>query len=630
MQSVTNFFSEIFNNTSNLLKLISILVAIFLAITPKLYRWWQNYRDRQSLRKRLGADLYTRENILNATQYYIKPYCQDVDPTQEEEIRAVHGVQADLFETIDKQLANPKKYKFMIVLADSGMGKTSFVLNYYARYWRSSRRRRQYKLALVPLGIPDADSYIKNFPDQSNTVLFLDAFDEDTRAIDQDCRQRLGELFKLCTNFRQILITSRTQFFRQEEEIPREVTGIVKVAVVDAGESRQYQFYKLYLSPFSDAQVNRYLKRRFSLWKRNQRRKAKKLVDKIPLLTVRPMLLAHIKDLAQSGKTFQYSFQIYEEMVAAWLEREEPFVKNKAGLRKFSEQLAIDLYLNAKARGAERIHYSELEPLAKRFGIALADWQLRGRSLLNRDGAGNYKFAHRSIMEYLFVKRFLELKPEERTMIGWTDQIKIFFVEMLRYCWESHQRLPNLTHVDLEGIKIKLRSESKTLREEEVKQMLKQLNFFDKDRNKQGMGILHLYLKSGEKEKVIFDLSTGLMWQQSGSSKYMEFDKVQKSIEKLNREKYASYQDWRLPTLEEAMSLMEPEKKSGNLYIDPVFDGKQEWIWTSDLVKGESRAWSVYFYTGYCSLGYIHDVDYGDGFVRVVRSGQSTIGGFLQ
>ena len=30
------------------------------------------------------------------------------------------------------------------------------------------------------------------------------------------------------------------------------------------------------------------------------------------------------------------------------------------------------------------------------------------------------------------------------------------------------------------------------------------------------------------------------------------------------------------------MSLMEPTKKNGALYIDPVFDKKQHWIWTSD------------------------------------------------
>jgi hypothetical protein len=65
---------------------------------------------------------------------------------------------------------------------------------------------------------------------------------------------------------------------------------------------------------------------------------------------------------------------------------------------------------------------------------------------------------------------------------------------------------------------------------------------------------------------------------------------------------------------------MEAEKKSGNLYIDPVFDRTQTWIWTADK-ESAGRAWGVYFGTGACDhndLGVINDV-------RAVRSGQSSI-----
>ncbi|UCE08372.1 MAG: hypothetical protein JSW07_10280, partial [bacterium] len=361
--------------------IFAIIFGLFTVI-PKIKQWWTTNRDRQSLRKRLGAELYTAEDIKNATQYYIKPNCQDVDPAQEEEIRLVHGVQADLFENVDKLLSNPDKYKYLILLADSGMGKTSFVLNYYARHWRHSRRRRKFNLTLVPLGIKNADSQIEKIKDRSNTVLFLDAFDEDTLAI-KDHRERLGRLLSLSEGFRQVLITSRTQFFLREEEIPRE-TGIIKVSVTAAGESHEHQFYKLYLSPFSDEQVEKYLKRRFPLLRRKQCRLARNMVQKIPLLTVRPMILAHIQDLVQSGKTINFAFQLYEEMVEAWLERERPFVKNKDDLRRFSEDLAIDLYLKREQRGSERVHYTELETIAQTFGIRLQAWQMRGRSLLNR------------------------------------------------------------------------------------------------------------------------------------------------------------------------------------------------------------------------------------------------------
>jgi len=609
---LTSFFSSIMNDPQALLELIGVILAIIgllLAISPKIYRWLRNYLDRRSLKKRLGAELYTKEDIVRATKFYIKPDCQDVDPSQEADIRAVHAVKNKLFETVDGLLQNPEKFKYLIVLADSGMGKTAFVLNYYARHWRSSFRRRKFKIALVPLGIKDADSQIQKIEDQSDTVLFLDAFDEDTRAI-KNHRQRLADLLELCSGFRQILITCRTQFFRKEEEIPREA-GIIKFSTIDLGDNREYIFYKLYLSPFTDEQVKRYLKQRFHFWQRNKCRRVQEIINKIQQLTVRPMLLAYIPELVKSNKQFSYSFQLYEEMVDKWLEREKPFVRNKEELRSFSEQLAIDLYQKRGTRGAEKVHYSEIAPLAQSFGINLKDWQLRGRSLLNRDVAGNYKFAHRSIMEYLFVKRFLELKPAERFKIEWTDQMKKFLLEMICQEAEVNHKFPDLSQIiltqfDLKELMrlkftpiIKLRSKHQRLSTEQVTRMLNQHDFFDSIYNKKGKGIQHLYLELGDESRVVFDLATGLMWQQGGSSEPMKFEEVQNWIADLNRKRYAGYNDWRLPTLEEAMSLMEPKKLNKDLYIDQVFGSQQRWIWTSDPYSGAAGAqWVVGFYSG--------------------------------
>ena len=95
----------------------------------------------------------------------------------------------------------------------------------------------------------------------------------------------------------------------------------------------------------------------------------------------------------------------------------------------------------------------------------------------------------------------------------------------------------------------------------------------------------------------------------------MVFKKVKDWIADLNRQRYAGYNDWRLPTLEQAMSLMEPKKNKNDLYIDPVFNATQSWIWTSDLLQGESRAWVVYFYGGYCLRYDLDDTIY----VRAVR-----------
>ena len=149
----------------------------------------------------------------------------------------------------------------------------------------------------------------------------------------------------------------------------------------------------------------------------------------------------------------------------------------------------------------------------------------------------------------------------------------------------------------------------------EVKKMLKEKGFFDSYKNKGGKGLQHKYKRSEKNGGIIIrDQTTGLTWQQSGSQDEITFEEAPTHIQKLNKDKYAGFDDWRLPTLEEAMSLMEPEKDKRELYIDAIFDQNQRWIWTSDK-HSASYAWVVNFYDGYCD-----DIPFDDGYyVRAVR-----------
>jgi hypothetical protein len=154
------------------------------------------------------------------------------------------------------------------------------------------------------------------------------------------------------------------------------------------------------------------------------------MVAKIPLLTARPMLLSHIDDLLKTDRDFQFSYELYEEMVEAWIKREKGFVENSDELRDFSERLAVDLYLNRSRRGAERVPIDELSKLANGWGVQVSEGKLSGRSLLNRDADGNFKFAHRSIMEHLFVQRFWH-NDAQCLSLDWTDQMKTFAWERI-------------------------------------------------------------------------------------------------------------------------------------------------------------------------------------------------------
>ncbi len=98
-------------------------------------------------------------------------------------------------------------------------------------------------------------------------------------------------------------------------------------------------------------------------------------------------------------------------------------------------------------------------------------------------------------------------------------------------------------------------------------------------------------------EKVVIDHVTGLMWHQSGSRLHMNWTKAKQWIKDLNSSEYAGYNDWRLPTVEEAVSLLEKAKKINNLHIAPIFDKNQLYIWTGDTY-GSRTAWVVSFRNG--------------------------------
>lgn len=116
--------------------------------------------------------------------------------------------------------------------------------------------------------------------------------------------------------------------------------------------------------------------------------------------------------------------------------------------------------------------------------------------------------------------------------------------------------------------------------------------------------------------ELVIDYATGLTWQQGGSYKCMAFAAAQEYIAQLNREKFAGYSDWRLPTIDETLSLIEQKSNEHGLRIDPVFDKSQRWIWTADQ-EASGRAWVVGFYFGFCAYDSVHNGSY----VRAVRSG---------
>ena len=138
-----------------------------------------------------------------------------------------------------------------------------------------------------------------------------------------------------------------------------------------------------------------------------------------------------------------------------------------------------------------------------------------------------------------------------------------------------------------------LRSDYKKVSKDNAKRMLRQKGLFDKYWNKSGGFKNEFESMSVGREKVIIDHMTRLMWHPSGSFKMMNLKEARQWIVDLNKKCYAGYFDWRLPTLEEAASLLENSRQK-NLYIDRAFDRRQWCIWTGNTLSPH-LAWFVVF-----------------------------------
>lgn len=148
------------------------------------------------------------------------------------------------------------------------------------------------------------------------------------------------------------------------------------------------------------------------------------------------------------------------------------------------------------------------------------------------------------------------------------------------------------------GDAVVLRSEPATMSGAEVKAMLVHRNFFDAEWYPVGTGLDHDFeLSTVDGHGLVTDRRTRLMWQQSGSDHRFPFDGADDYIQGLNRTSFAGYTNWRLPTLEEAMSLLTPDTHAGAHISLPLSWRDVPVMWTADRA-GEDTQWALFAHDG--------------------------------
>ncbi len=417
-----------------------VFASIALGVIALLKNKYIVYRNAKDL-----APYYRKIQIKERVNNYIETRYQNQSPTLEAEPGFSHKFVADkklipfFINTVFNE--NKEADTFYMILADSGMGKTTFMINLYLRYHSLLNFRRKYKMKFFPFGDSDALESIKKIKaeEAKHTILLLDAFDEDSElqktekedglTDDKRFRQRFDKIMKAVKGFREVVITCRSQYFPGHEKEHYELN------IRRFDDKGFHKLAKLYVSCFDNKDIKRFLNKKygvFRFWELKKKRKATQVVSKSRNLMVRPMLLSYIDFFVNSEKDFKNTFDIYESLVEQWLDREAIKRKQESKIEEFKRNLLDFSVLVAREIYNNRVEHSSLSvsiETAKRIKVEnkinLEDYEVTGQSLLTKDAAGNWKFAHKSIFEFFIAKWAIENKEA----LSWTslDMAKEFY-----------------------------------------------------------------------------------------------------------------------------------------------------------------------------------------------------------
>lgn len=246
-------------------------------------------------------------------------------------------------------------------------------------------------------------------------LLILDGFDEMARKADyQTVVDNFWELAKLVEDESKVVLTSRTEYFRWARESEKVLAG------QEYGrrtiELEPPRFEVLYLTAFDDERIRRMIIARLG------EEKGGPTADKV---------LAHhsLKEMARKPVLTDLLLSAIDEAGIEALERESDIylkatnrllLRNIDTARTFTSTadkvyFLCELAWEMLRDGKLQVHYKEIpERIRRWFGGRIEedreldcwDYDLRNQTLLHRDAAGYYEFAHKSLAEFFVAVKF--------------------------------------------------------------------------------------------------------------------------------------------------------------------------------------------------------------------------------
>ena len=374
-------------------------------------------------------------------RYYVQPRCHD----EHDENGGNKGLLNDY---VRKWLDDPER-KFLVVLGDYGIGKTSFCYKFASDLTEYShvpvvielktmREENVLWEELIKREIKRISSTLENI------VLILDGFDELSLKFDKEkVLKEIEKLSETTQEFAKVILTTRTQFFRsgqEEREILIREPGMPQRGPVSLPYPEKFE--RIYVSPFGNEEIKAYLnlalgeKKALDFWDNI----IEKVFD-IKDLAKRPILLdlitKHSEDISKIRGVVTPA-KLYETVTEGWRKREGE--RAPENIMLFMEELAYRMF----TRQESQLHFDTLREAIDSYfdgktreklelSLANLDYQIRNCTLLSRNEAeGYYAFGHRSFIEYFVARKISREIPENRAQeIKITDETALFVSELI-------------------------------------------------------------------------------------------------------------------------------------------------------------------------------------------------------
>lgn len=287
--------------------------------------------------------------------------------------------------------------KIIYIIGDSGVGKTNLTNFFIWKCDTFSRLKGKNIIRIFGLECENILETLRKIENKENTILIIDSLEE-AYIYKKNNILELSELNEELLYYYSVLITINRKFYIQNNKI------LDEVYYRDADLKKIFSF-TLFLHPFSDDLIIKYINKNIRLSKRKKRYITNKAIQYKEIFS-NPLLLSYIAKIDLEKEQFSSLFMILEHILEADLSWE----RNKYSKAKESERRCQEV-LNIM----NRISWSYIN--GKRPAVK-SSLKVNSNLLIYDKQRQEYKFSHNLFLYYKIVQRFYSKLARNKVFIS--------------------------------------------------------------------------------------------------------------------------------------------------------------------------------------------------------------------